>query len=129
MATDHTTTHEEADAVPERSDTTHDGSGGGANVLYEYRVHVAAALTVAIVAALLWGLESIAVPLAEAPVLRETGGAAAAGGPMAYNMYEGLWLAVRALLGLYIAGVAMLISLLALASWRELAADGEGGDH
>lgn len=127
MATDHTTTHEEPDTMPESSDTAHGGSGGGAHVLYEYRIHVAAALTVGIVAALLWGLESIAVPLAEAPILRETGGAAAAGGPMTYSLYEGLWLAVRALLGLYITGVAVLISLLALASWKELAAD--GGDH
>lgn len=129
MATDHTTTHDDADTIPDRSEDTHGGSGSGTHVLYEYRVHVAAALTVAILASLLWGLESIAVPLAEAPILRETGGAAAAGGPMTYNVYEGLWLAVRALLGLYIAGVAVLISLLALASWRELAADGEGGDH
>jgi len=104
--------------------TTHDEPDTRSRSFYEYRVHVAALLTVGIVAALLWGLESIAVPLAEAPVLRETGGAAAAGGPMTYSLYEGLWLAVRALLGLYITGVAVLISLLALASWREVSSDG-----
>lgn len=95
-------------------------SGGDlVQTLYRYRSPIAGVLAVVITAGLLLWLDSIAIPLAEAQVLREES-AAVVGGEMAYNAYEGLWLAVRALLGLYITFVAVLISLFALASVREV---------
>lgn len=87
--------------------------------LYRYRHVAAGLLAVVFVAGLLLWLDGISVPLAEAPVLRE-GSAAIIGGEMTFNAYEGLWLAVRALLGLYIAFVAVLISGFALASAKEV---------
>ena len=103
-----------------QSTTTRSG-GDASSVLYRHRSAIAGVLAVGIVIGLLVWLESLSVPLAEAPVLRESG-VAIVGGEMTYNAYEGLWLAVRALLGVYIVFVAVLISLFALASAREVMA-------
>lgn len=97
----------------------HRQTGRLRRTLYQYRVSVSAVLAVAVVAGLLLWLDGLAVPLAEAPVLRE-GSAAITGGEMSYNAYEGLWLLVRALLGLYIGFVAVLISAFAIVSWKEV---------
>lgn len=97
--------------------------------LYQYRSVIAAVLAVGITVAVLVWLESLSVPLAESPVMRE-GSIGIVGGEMVYNAYDSLWLGLRAVLGLYIVFVAILISLFVLASWKEIMDDHapQGGD-
>ncbi len=103
-------------------------SSGVRGRLYQYRSAIAAALAVAITVVVLVWLESLSVPLAESPVMRE-GSVGIVGGEMVYNAYDGLWLGLRAVLGLYIVFVAILISLFVLASWKEIRDDHvSGGD-
>lgn len=91
------------------------GSTGG-----PAHVAIAAAVTVAIVGAVLLALEAVSVPLGAGETLREPAGSVIAGGEPVYNAADGYWLAVRGLLGAYIVFVALLISALALAVWKEV---------
>lgn len=97
----------------------HQGGDDLRGTIYRYRSYLAGVLAIVVVAAILLWLDGTSVPLAEAPILRE-GSAAITGGEMTYNAYEGLWLVVRALLGLYIAFVAVLISAFAFVTWTEV---------
>lgn len=95
---------------------------GAPSVLTRYQPHVAGAIAIAIVLAILLALESISVPLETGEILREAGGQAIVGGEQTYTAYSGLWLGVRALLGAYIVFVAVLISALAFSTWKEVLA-------
>lgn len=97
----------------------HQGTDDLRGTIYRYRAVVAGVLAIVVVAGVLLWLDGLAIPLAEAPILRE-GSAAITGGEITYNAYEGLWLVVRALLGLYIAFVAVLISAFAFVTWTEV---------
>lgn len=100
---------------------TIDVDGGGiTGSIARYRSHIAAVLAVAIVAVMLFALDAIAVPLEAGDTLRATGSAAIAGGEAVYNEYAGIWLAVRAIMGAYIVFVAVFISVLAFATWKEV---------
>ena len=99
--------------------STRQGGDDLRGTIYRYRSYIAGVVAIAIVAGLLLWLDGTSVPLAEAPILRE-GSVAITGGEMTYSAYEGLWLVVRALLGLYIAFVAVLISAFAFMSWKEV---------
>lgn len=100
---------------------TIDVDGGGLSAaIARYRSHLAAVVAVAIVAALLLALDAVAVPLETGYTLRAAGGSAIAGGEPVYDAYAGLWLAVRAIMGAYIAFVAVFISVLAFATWKEV---------
>ncbi|AFZ71663.1 hypothetical protein [Natronobacterium gregoryi] len=102
----------------EHTNPSQDGDDLRATI-YQYRSYVAGVLTIVVVTMFLLWLDAMSVPLAEAPVLRDGSGAIASG-EMTYNAYERLWLGVRAVLGLYIAFVAVFISGLALVSWKEV---------
>ena len=106
-------------ATGETGDATPQSDGDLKRTLYRYRSPIAVVLAVALTVGLLAWLDSIAVPLAEAQVLRD-GSAAVTGGEMTYNAYEGLWLAVRALLGIYVAFVAVLVSAFVLVNATEV---------
>lgn len=100
---------------------TIDVDGGGiGDAIARYRTPIAAAVAVATVAVVLFALDAIAVPLETGTTLRAPGSAAIAGGESVYDAYAGVWLAVRAVLGAYIAFVAVFISMLAFATWKEV---------
>ncbi|MDR5671742.1 hypothetical protein AArcCO_1941 [Halalkaliarchaeum sp. AArc-CO] len=100
---------------------TIDVDGGGiSGTIAQYRSQIAAVLTVVVVAVVLFALDAIAVPLETGETLRVAGSAAIAGGDSVYNQYAGLWLAVRATMGAYIVFVAVFISVLAFATWKEV---------
>lgn len=78
------------------------------------------ALVVAIVATagIVWYLQSISPALTTGTTMRST--LAWTSGPASqYEAYDGLWLAVRAILALYITGVAGVVTLQALVAVRE----------
>lgn len=83
-------------------------------------VAIAAVITVVIVAGVLLALEWLSIPLGTGETLREPAGGVIVGSEQLYTAASGLWLAVRALLGAYIVFVALLISALALAVWKEV---------
>ena len=88
--------------------------------LLRYQSHIAAVMAAVVVGAMLAALEAVSVPLEAGQTLRESGAAALAGGEPVYTAYSGVWLAVRALLGLYIVFVVIIISALALVVWKEV---------
>ena len=107
---------------------TASGPPGIRGRLYQYRSAIAALLAVGLTGGLLVWLESLSVPLAESTTMRD-GSIGLVGGEMVYNAYDGLWLGLRAALGLYIVFVAILISLFVLTSWKEIRDDhAVGGD-
>lgn len=99
---------------------TIDVDGGNTGAIVRYRSQIAAVVAVATVAVVLLALDAVAVPLETGDTLRATGSTAIAGGGSFYNEYAGLWLAVRAIVGAYIVFVAAFISVLAVATWKEV---------
>ncbi|MFW6017241.1 MAG: hypothetical protein ACOCPX_00315 [Halapricum sp.] len=87
------------------------------------RSAVAAVLAVVITGGILLYLENLAPGLTTGTAMRETLGWA--GSPASqYTSYQGIWIAMRAILGLYITVVAAIVTLQTLVTVREYTAEG-----
>ncbi|MFB6093932.1 MAG: hypothetical protein ABEJ77_03210 [Halanaeroarchaeum sp.] len=85
---------------------------------------VAGVAAVALTAALLYVLNALAPGLTTGTVLRDTVALVGTEGSQ-FEAYSDVWLAVRALIGLYIVGVVSGIAVLTLLSLREHRLGGE----